>query len=564
MSVLRVMTILNMILSIGGSLALFLFGMKVMSDGIQQGAGGRLQSILGLMTGNRFTAVFTGAAVTALIQSSGATTVMVVSFVNSGMMTLTQAIGVIMGANIGTTVTAWIVSLVGFSLNISTMAIPLIGLGFLMRALKWKYQEIGNAVLGFGILFLGLDFLTRSMPIISAENLAFIASFKESDFLYILLCALVGLVTTVIMHSSSASTAIMLTMAHSGILDFRTSCVMVLGANIGSCIDAVLAAIGTKTNAKRTAVVHVLFNIIGVVLAIPFLNPLLKLVLSMSPENIITAQIAMFHTVFNILSTVIFLPFVNQFATFVCFIAKDKDDKDDSGEVKKIYKLEYTVNSMRETPEFSVYRAKNEIQAMAGMVHGMYCSLHQATKSLRIASSKEETVKKLVSDNCYKEEYADQMREQLTTYLMECTRKGINKNTEHNVALMLRIVADLEDITDDCYSISLLLERSVRKNQIFKPTELDALDPYMHQVEVFLVFVQEHLGRKLTKEEADYANSLEEEINAVRNKLRKLGRKRIEEGADVKTELLFIDLVRRVERLGDFCYSISASMSHMV
>ncbi|GMO40643.1 MAG: Na/Pi cotransporter family protein [Termitinemataceae bacterium] len=549
------MQIFNTILLIGGSLGLFLFGMKVMSDGIQQGTGDRLQSVLGFMTGNRFSAVFTGLSVTAIIQSSSATTVMVVSFVNSGILSLTQAIGVIMGANIGTTVTAWIVSLVG-TFNISSITMPLIGIGFLMRVLKWKYQETGNAVLGFGILFLGLDFLTKSMPTLDASNLNFIQNFSESGFLFILICMLCGLVLTVLVHSSSASTAIMLTMAHNGILDYRTACVMILGANIGTCIDAFLASIGTKTNAKRSALVHILFNTIGAVFALIFLNPLLFLVRFISPSDLITTNLAMFHTAFNVLNTLIFLPFVRQFASLVSLIIKDKDDAADT---KQIYEFEYRTNSMRETPELSVFRAKAEIQDMAGLVHSMYSSLHLAVKSLN-----NETVTQTVSSIREKEEYADQMREQLTTYLMECTRSGINKKSEHNVALMIRIIADLEDITDECFSISMLLERSVKKNQIFKTAELDELDPYMNLVETFLIFVQEHLGGKLSVEENEFANNLEEEIDQSRNKLRKLGRKRIEEGENVKTELLFIDLVRRIERLGDFCYSISNSMSHMV
>ncbi|GMO27189.1 MAG: Na/Pi cotransporter family protein [Termitinemataceae bacterium] len=549
------MSVLNIILSIGGSLGLFLFGMKVMSDGIQQGAGDRLQRVLGFMTGNTFSAIFTGLSVTAIIQSSSATTVMVISFVSAGIMTLTQAIGVIMGANIGTTVTAWIVSLVGFQFEISALSMPFIGIGFLMRILKWKYQEIGNAVLGFGILFLGLDFLTKSMPAFDAGAFEFLKNFSSGGLIYVLIFEVVGLIITVLLHSSSASTAIMLTMALNNIIDFRSACAMILGANIGTCIDALLASFGAKTDAKRAALVHILFNFLGAVLATIFLKQLLAIVSFISPSDVITTRLAMFHTAFNVLNTVIFFPFVKQLSYFVCWIIKMQPDDTDT---KKVYKLDYKTSSMRDTPELSVYRAKNEIQDLAGLVYYMYNSLHMALKSLN-----EETVSKLTSDLREKEDYADQMREQLTFFLMECTRKGINQKTEHNVALLMRIVADLEDLTDDCFSIGMLLERSVRKNQMFKTKELDALDPYMKLVQSFLVFVREHMGQKLTLDETSFAGNLEEEIDASRNALRKLGRKRIEEGENVKTELLFIDLVRRIERLGDYCYSISSSMSHM-
>jgi phosphate:Na+ symporter len=553
------MEIVSLLLRIGGSLGLFLYGMKVMSDGIQQGAGDRLQRTLGFMTGSRLSAIITGFVVTAIIQSSSATTVMVVSFVNAGILTLTQAIGVIMGANIGTTVTAWIVSLIGFTLNISNLALPAVGLGFLMRMMKWKHQGLGNGVMGFGLLFLGIDFLTGSMPAINPENLEFLRTFGSGSFLQILAYAGIGLAITVIVHSSSASTAIMLTMAYKGIIDFNSAAAMVLGANIGTTIDAMLASIGTKTAARRAALVHVLFNVIGAVAALLFFNPLVSLVKLITPGGIegnalVTTQIAMFHTTFNVLNTLLFFPFVKPFAAFVTFLVKDREEKEDAN----VYHFSYLPASIRDAPELSVLRAKNEISDMAGLVFAMYQKLRASLQNLT-----SEVTDALVADLRGKEEYADEMREVLTVYLMECTRSQLNRDSQYNVALLLRIVADLEDMTDDCFSVSLLLERSVRKNQIFKRKEMEALDPYMGLVEESLTFVRERLGEKLSEEQRLYAKEFEEKINILRNKLRKLGRKRIEDGADVKTELLFIDLVRRIEKLGDYCYSISNSMAHM-
>ncbi|MDR2842064.1 MAG: Na/Pi cotransporter family protein [Spirochaetaceae bacterium] len=551
------MEILLTVLLIAGSLALFLYGMKVMGDGLQQGAGDKLSRVLGYMTGNTFTACFTGFAVTAVIQSSGATTAMVVSFVNAGMLSLKQAIGVIMGANIGTTVTAWIVSVVGVSsLPITTLALPIIGIGFFMRVIKWKHQEFGNAVLGFGILFLGLAFLTTSMPKLDDKTVSsFIQDFQGSGFLFILICAAAGLVMTLIMHSSSASTAIMLTMANNNIIDFRMSCAMILGANIGSCIDALLASIGTRTNARRAALVHILFNVIGAIVAMIFFSPLCNFVLFISPD-LVTTQLAMFHSMFNILNTILFFPFVKPFAAFVSFLIKDKPGEQ---EEKQFYEFEYATNSLRDTPELQVFQAKKEIQSLAALVSKMYASLRTSMQNLNAASTD-----KLKKDLGLKEDYADQMREKITLFLVECTKRQLNKKTQHNVVLMIRIIADLEDMTDNCYSICILLERSVKKDQIFKSAEMEALDPYMLLVSDFLVFIGDHLGGKLTQEEIIYAKSMEDKIDLSRNKLRKLGRKRIEEGENVKTELLFIDLVRRIERLGDFCYSISTSMAHMV
>lgn len=544
---------------IAGSLGLFLYGMKVMGDGIQEGAGDRLQRTLGFMTGSRISAITTGFIVTAIIQSSSATTVMVVSFVNAGILTLTQAIGVIMGANIGTTVTAWIVSLIGFTLDISNLALPAVGAGFLMRTIKWKYQGAGNAVMGFGLLFLGLEFLTKSMPEINPDSLGFLQSMDSAGFLRILACAGIGLVVTLIVHSSSASTAIILTMAYKGIIDFDASAAMILGANIGTTIDALLASIGTKTSAKRAALVHVLFNVIGAIAALIFFNPLVTFVKFISPGEshaLITTQLAMFHTTFNVLNTVLFFPFVKQFAALVSFLIKDSEKTGEKAE--NIYQFSYLSGSIHDTPELSILRAKNEIRDMAAMVFLMYQKLRNSLQNLNL-----ESTDALVADLRSKEDYADQMREALTSYLMECARRQLSRRSEYNVSLLMRIIADLEDMTDSCYSVSLLLERSVRKNQIFKQKEMEALDPYMGLVEEFLTFVKDHLGGKLNGNQSLYAKEIEEKIDMSRNKLRKLGRKRIEEGADVKTELLFIDLVRRIEKLGDYCYSISNSMSHM-
>jgi phosphate:Na+ symporter len=554
-----VMEIVSLLFRIGGSLGLFLYGMKVMGDGIQQGAGDRLQRTLGFMTGSRLSAIATGLFVTAIIQSSSATTVMVVSFVNAGILTLTQAIGVIMGANIGTTVTAWVVSLVGFTLDISNLALPAIGLGFILRTLKWKHQGLGNAVMGFGLLFLGIDFLTMSMPAIRPENLEFLRGLGGAGFLHTLAFACVGLVITVIVHSSSASTAMLLTMAYKGIIDFNSAAAMILGANIGTTIDALLASIGTKTVARRAALVHVLFNVIGAVAALVFFSPLVSLVKLISPDPggagaLVTTQIAMFHTTFNVLNTILFFPFVKPFAALVSFLIKDRGEPAS----ENVYRFSYLSGAMRDTPELSILRAKNEISDMATLVFVMYQKLRASLQNLNADS-----VAVLVAEIHEKEEYADQMREVLTGYLMECTRNQLNRRSEYNVALFFRIIADLEDMTDDCYSVSLLLERSVRKNQIFKRKEMEALDPYMGLVEEFLGFVKDHTGEKLGKEEGLYAKEIEDKIDTSRNRLRKLGRKRIEEGVDVKTELLFIDLVRRIEKLGDYCYSITNSMLNM-
>jgi phosphate:Na+ symporter len=549
-----------------GSLGLFLYGMKVMSDGIQQTAGPRLQSVLGFITGNRVVAVLTGFAVTAIIQSSSATTVMVVSFVNAGLLTLTQSIGVIMGANIGTTITAWIVSLVGFTLNLSTLALPAVGLGFVIRFIKWKHQDLGEIILGFGLLFLGLDFLTRSIPALDVDTLSFVSSLSDLGFLSTLIGTGIGLLITLIMHSSSASTAIILTMAHNGLIAYHTAAAMILGANIGTTVDAALAAIGTKTAARQAALVHVLFNIIGTIWALILIDPLLAVVDFITPGGRIgpgiTSHLAMFHTIFNLINTLLFLPFVGPFARLVTFLIRDTSEAGASRSAGP-YKLAYTSGSIQDTPEFNILRAEKEIRDMAGLASSMYGQFRLTLDAAREEPITEEKVKVLVEELKEKENFADEMREELTLFLIECTRQKLNHRSERRVSQLLRIIADLEDMTDDCYGVSLILARSVKKDRIFKKKEMEALVPYIGLVADFLLFVQTHLGRRLTEEEAAYAAELDKKISKSRDKLRKLGRKRIEAGENVKTELLFIDLVRQIERLGDYCYNISEAFSHI-
>ncbi|MDR1074052.1 MAG: Na/Pi cotransporter family protein [Treponema sp.] len=560
------MQYIAMIFTIIGSLGLFLYGMKVMSDGIQQSAGERLQRVLTFMTGTRVTGVLTGFAVTAIIQSSSATTVMVVSFVNAGLLTLKQAIGVIMGANIGTTVTAWIVSLVGFSFDISTFALPAVGAGFIMTMIKWKHKDLGTVLLGFGLLFMGLDFLTKSMPEFSVEQLEIIASVANYGFLSILFAVGIGLGVTLLIHSSSASTAIIITMGFQGLISYDFAAGMILGANIGTTIDAALAAIGAKTSAKRAALVHILFNVIGTVWALAFFHPLLALVDSITPGvpvgAALTVHLAMLHTIFNTINTLLFLPFVDPFALLVSLIIKEKNEPEELGH----YRLEYKSGSLQDAPELNILRAEKEIRNMAVLSASMYAKIENALRVFHIdvkEIDKERAVNALVKELADKEQYADEMREELTHFLIECTRQQLSQYSEKKVSVLLRITASLEEMTDDCYGASLLLERSVKKDLVFKRKETEALTEYSGMVERFLNLVEKQWGDPDDEAKRCESEELENQINKMQSKLRKLGRKRIEAGENVKTELLFIDLVRRIEKVGDYCYSISSALSMM-
>jgi phosphate:Na+ symporter len=434
--------------------------------------------------------------------------------------------------------------------------------GFIAGFIKWKYHNVGEVILGFGLLFLGLDFLTKSMPTLQAEQLSFIASLSNLGFLSTLIGMGIGFVITLFVHSSSASTAIILTMAHNGLISYQMAAAMILGANIGTTLDAALASIGTKTAARQAAMVHVLFNVIGTFWALILFAPLLELVNWVVPGNNqeeVTAHLAMLHTFFNVLNTLFFFPFVKPFARLVMFLVKDTDQKPAD---MKAYKLEYKSASIQDTPELNILRAEKEIRDMAGIVFSMYTQIRAALQGSQEDPQNETTVDAFVGELKRQEDLADEMREALTLFLIECTRQRISRSSEERVSQLLRILANLEEMTDTCYSISLILERSVKKNLVFKRKEMEALTPYLDLVESFLNLVREHLGSPLSKEQAAQAEALEQKIDKSRDKLKKLGRKRIEAGQDVKTELLFIDLVRRIEQLGDYCYNIADQLTH--
>ena len=523
-----------------------------MSEGLQQSAGDRMRRALNLMTGNRIAGLFTGFGVTAIIQSSTACIMLVISFVNAGLLTLTQSIGVIFGANIGTTLTAWIISVVGFRISLSEFAVPIVGIGFILSIIKWNYKSAGGFLMGFGFLFLGLSFLTDGMREIQT-HIPFdaIGAFRDMGYLAILIAIGVGLVMSVLVNSSTASIAIIMTMAYSNVITYDMAAGMVLGANIGTTANAPLAAIGGTTATKRAALAHVLFNVVGAMWAFPLLFPMLRAVDFSTP-----AHLAMLHTIYNVINVILFLPFVNQYSKLITFLIRDKKQEEDSGH----YRFTYLSSVKASTPEFNILRVEKEIRDMAGIVSSMYSKFSNCLQSLLDAEDKQAAVVKLSEELKQKEDYVDEMRETLTGVLIECTREKLSARTERRVSQLLRNIGDIEEMSDECYSISRLLEKSVRKDRIFKKEEMDELVPYVDQVGGFLNFLQEQLGQNLTLMSTVRTKKLEANIGKSRKRLQKLSRKRIEAGKNVKTELLFIDLVKRIEKLGDYCENISGGL----
>jgi len=551
---------------------MFLFGMQVMSDGLQKSAGERMRKALSFMTSNRIVGVLTGFLVTAIVQSSSAVSVMVVSFVNAGLLSLVQSIGVLFGANIGTTLTAWIVSLIGFKISIDALAVPAIGIGFILKSIKWKHKSIGEFLFGFGFLFLGLYYLSDGIGNLQFNANA-IEAFKHMGFAAILIAFGTSFVMTLIINSSTAAVAMIIVMAGGNIITYEMAAGMILGANVGTTTDGILASIGGSADAKRSALSHVLFNVILACWAIPLLVPVLKLVDILVPGDphaiiydsegkmianlAIGFHLAMLHTTFKVLNTILFLPFIKQYARFLTFLIRDKKRKIEEDDTH--YKFEYITTTVADSPELNIIRVENEVSNMARIVSFMYSRF---TAELRNMQEEESGAADKITALCMemkqKEDYIDEMREILSKILIDCTARVKNNSPTHKrISSLLEVIAALESMSDECYVIFRILEKSILKDCVFKGKEMNKLIPYVGQVEEFLVLLEKQMGKKASPELKTQAEKLEEEIDKKRKKLHKLGRKRIEAGENVKSELLFIDLVRRIEKLGDYCYEIA-------
>ncbi|GMO14430.1 MAG: Na/Pi cotransporter family protein [Treponemataceae bacterium] len=539
-----------------GSMGLLLYSMRVMSDGIQKGAGHTMRKLLALMTGNRFLALLTGLAVTMFVQSSGATTVMTVSFVNAGILTLPQSIGVIFGANIGTTVTAWIVALFGFEFSISAFAVPVFGVGFFLSITKNKAKNAGEPLMGFGLLFLALGFLSGAIKGIDADNLAFLKAFSGAGITTLLVGIFAGFAVTALLHSSSAFTAVILTMASQGLVSWELAAATVLGSNIGSTVDAVLASLGTKVNARRVACVHVLFNIAGTLLAALFFRPFLDFVDFIIPgpvQDSLTIHIAMLHTIFNVMASVIFLPFVNQIAHAVSWLVKPnkKDQTED-------YKLEFATSIVRENAEFQMVRVEKEIHDMFSIADRMFTRVKAKIVNKHPDFNPDEMGALSADENL-----VDQMREEITRFLRHCNDLAITDRSKADIPHLLSIVENIESMTDECYSIAKVLTKTIERNLTFQAEDIEKLEPYTELVQNTLDFIGAHISGHLTPEQIVQAEERENAIDDFKKNLAHIAQKRLESGADVKTELLYIDLVRHIERIGDRAFGVSGELAKL-
>ena len=546
------MSIVQPILELVGSLGFLLYGMKLMSDGVQKSAGESLQRALSVLTGNRFISLLTGLVVTMIIQSSGATTVMVVTFVNAGLMTLTQSVGVIFGANIGTTITAWIVAIFGFNFKISAFAIPLFGLGYFLSIIrKGSYKNWAQAIMGFGMLFLGLSGLS---DVFTPDQLGWLFKIQGDGVLGILLGFVIGIIITALLHSSSAFSAIVITMAYNGLVNWEMAAAMTLGSNIGSTIDAVLAAMGTNADARRSALIHVLFNVLGTFVALCFFHPFLDLVMLVTPgghNSNIAIRISMLHTVFKTLSTIILLPLQNPIVKLTKILIKD-DEKNTSN----VYKLEFTGLLAKDSVATHIIQAEKAIADMTDVVTDMFDKIQ-----IGVTKRNSDFIEKYREESVLAEDYVDQMHEQITHYLIKCEALQVTEKQLNHISNMIQIVDELENMSDSCYATIMLIIRSIEKKMKFQTEDMERLLPYIELARQFLQFIRININKSLTPEKLELAAELEDGIDAFRKDLKKVARKRLEGGADVKSELLYIDIVRTIEHIGDNCFNISETLT---
>ena len=547
------MNVLSQVISFIGALCLLLFGMNMLSNGIQKGAGSGLQKLLGKITGNRFYAVLTGIGVTAIIQSSGATTVMVVSFVNAEILTLEQAIGVIFGANIGTTVTAWIVSLFGFSFSISAMAIPMFGFGYILKYFKkFRIHNFAECFMGFALLFMGLGLLKESLTLGPAANKVF-SIINEWGLGGILLGVLTGAIITALIHSSSAMTAIVLTMAAGGTLSWELSGAIVLGSNIGSTVDAVMSSFGASVNARRTAFVHVAFNVTGTIIALLIFRPFLSLIdniIPLEPSANITTHIAMLHTIFNICATLIFIPFVNQIAMISRkVISETATEKDEH------YHLPAILPHSRISADLYSYQIQTEISKMSAKIMEMLDSVCNSFTNPNNADEENEHVK-------YLESYIDEMNAAITGFLQKCSRlPNANRKERQHFSDLIHITDTMENLSDETCSLMHTVKKFVtdEKYRTDSKRSREIMD-YIERVRIFFEQVCVYFTIGFSAEERNSGEIIEQRIDETKKELKKESRKRLEAGADVKEELNYMDMVRKIERAGDCVYGILQSL----
>ena len=559
------MNLLFTVLEILGSLGMFLFGMKIMSESLQRLSGERLRSIMHAMTGNRFSGLTTGFSVTCLVQSSSASTVMIVSFVNAGLLTLFGAIGMILGANLGTTTTFWIISILGFKFSISSIALPMIGVALpLIFSRKPRMKDTGEFMIGFGLLFLGLMFLKDSVPDIenNPEALEFITSFTGKGFVSVISFIIFGAILTILVQSSSVAGAITLTMAHKGWIDYPSACAIILGENIGTTITANLAAIGGNANAKRAARAHLIFNLIGVTWAIFLFNPLSDLILLMvgprdtGPESL-PILMAAFHSTFNLINIALVIGFVKQLERLVVHFVKEPEGPGLLAPQKSPH-MTYESAMIPHTGELNIAEAERDVDRM-GMITRELLKIFTDL----FEQGGGEDIPSIALKAKQLEQESDILSFETTAYLLRCSSAGLSEATLGRIAALLRVVAELEEVCDCGYRLVMMAERKHRKNRVLPPETLGQVREFSNIVLQFMDFYSSRLRGPVNATDMETAYQLEKFIDSFRKRMRKDSMNRMQLSGDaVKAEMLYVDILNNMESIGNHSINILQALRH--
>lgn len=543
------------IFSLVGSLALFLFGMKTMSEGLEKFAGDRLRSILAAMTKNRVMGVLTGILITALIQSSSATTVMVVSFVNAGLMTLAQSIGVIMGANIGTTVTAWIISAVDFKVNIAAFAIPLLAIGMpLIFSGKGNRKSIGEFIFGFSFLFMGLSFLQEAATAMNIGDMVagMLAHVPQDSFFTIILFIIVGALVTMIVQASAATMAITLMLFGMNIpgFGFEQAAALAMGQNIGTTITAFMASLTANTQARRAALAHMFFNVFGVVAFLIVFYPACDAV-SWVVENLMGGgndlfKLSAFHTAFNIINTLLLIGFVKQIEMFVCRVLPMKAQDED-------YRLRFISGGLLSTAELSIMEAQKEIRSFAER-----CQRMAGFVPTLLETKDEMEFNKLFARIEKYENITDSMEMEIASYLNKVSEGRLSDASKTQIQKMLRQISELESIGDSVYNLGRTLNRHrMHCQEDFTAEQMQHMMTMLQLVGAALSEMLKRIDQPTTKNGVKTSLNIEHEINNYRTQLKNQNLHDVNAGLyDYQLGVFYVDFISECEKLGDYVMNV--------